>query len=229
MKPLILALDVENQKEALAWVKLLSPYVDVFKVGYSLFWRYGPPLLKKISSQRKKIFLDLKLHDIPHTVELAVKAASELGVYALTIHTLGGEAMLKKAALVPRCPKLWGVTVLTSMDQAALRTVGINNSPAQEVLQLAGLAQNCGLNGVIASVEEVKKIKLIIGKGFTVVTPGIRLNLVTDKADQKRVATPEEAIGSGSDFIIVGRPILAADNPLEAVKGIYRRMRVAKK
>ncbi len=133
--------------------------------------------------------------------------------------------MLKKAASAPRCPKLWGVTVLTSMDQAVLRTVGINNSPAQEVLRLAGLAQNCGLNGVIASVEEVRKIKQICGKGFTVVTPGIRLDLATDKADQKRVATPEEAIKNGSDFIVVGRPILAANKPLEVVKEIYRRMR----
>lgn len=225
MKPLILALDVESRKEALAWVKLLSPYVDVFKVGYSLFWRYGPPLLKKISSQGKKVFLDLKLHDIPHTVELAVKAANEMGVYAMTIHTLGGKAMLKKAASVPRRPKLWGVTVLTSMDQVALRTVGIYNSPEREVLWLAGLAQNCGLNGVIASVEEVRKIKQICGKGFTVVTPGIRLDLGADKADQKRVATPEEAMKNGSDFIVVGRPILAANKPLEVVEEICRRMK----
>lgn len=225
MKPLILALDVETQKEALSYVKVLSPYVDIFKVGYSLFWRYGPDLVKKITAQGKKIFLDLKLHDIPHTAELAVKAAGELGVYAMTIHTLGGEAMLKKAAAVSHRSKLWGVTVLTSLDQQALLNIGINSTPEEEVIRLATLAKERGLDGVISSVEEARKIKKICGQDFTVVTPGIRLDRSENTADQKRVAAPEAAIKEGADFIVVGRPILEAREPVKVVKEIYRRIK----
>jgi orotidine-5'-phosphate decarboxylase len=208
MNKTILALDVFDFKAAEKLVKDLSPYIDIFKVGPILFLQSGKEIIKMINDNGKKIFLDLKFHDIPATVQRAVQSARDLGVYSLTIHSCGGEEMLKLAASVENRPKIWAVTVLTSQI-----------TTSQEVVERAKLAKECGVDGVISSPLEIENIKLNCGNEFEVVTPGIRPVKVQD--DQKRVATPEFAVKAGANFIVVGRPIIQAENPVEVAKNIY--------
>jgi len=212
MKKTILALDVYDLKKAETLVKELSPYIDIFKVGPILFLQAGREIIKIIKSADKEVFLDLKFHDIPATVKRSVQSARDLGVYSLTVHSVGGEEMLREACSVENRPKIWAVTVLTS-QVAAL----------DEVVKRAALAKDCGVDGVIASPLEIEAIKSACGglspNKFEVVTPGIRP--VESNDDQKRVATPQSAIKAGADFIVVGRPILEAANPVEAAKNIY--------
>ncbi|MDR2351511.1 MAG: orotidine-5'-phosphate decarboxylase [Endomicrobium sp.] len=211
MKKTILALDVYDFQKAENLVKETSLYIDVYKVGPILFLQAGKEIIKMIKDNGKKIFLDLKFHDIPATVKRSVESARDLGVFSLTVHSIGGEEMLKAAASVKNRPKIWAVTVLTS--QIAM---------SEEVVRRAKLTKACGIDGVISSPLEISLIKKSCGKEFNVVTPGIRLTKAND--DQKRVATPETAIKEGSDFIIIGRPILEAKNPIEAAKNIYERI-----
>ena len=208
MNKTILALDVFDFKKAEKLVKDLSPYIDVFKVGPILFLQSGKEIIKMINDNGKKVFLDLKFHDIPATVQRAVQSARDLGVYSLTVHSCGGEEMLKLATSVENRPKIWAVTVLTSQV-----------TTPEEVLRRAKLAKDCGVDGVISSPLEIETIKSNCGKEFEVVTPGIRPVKVQD--DQKRVATPESAVKAGANFIVVGRPIIAAENPIEVAKNIY--------
>jgi orotidine-5'-phosphate decarboxylase len=207
MKKLILALDVADRSKALGLVKSLSEWGDVFKVGPILFIKEGPAIIEEIRKLGKEVFLDLKLHDIPETVKRAVQSAQDMGVYSMTLHSIGGREMLSAAAKLEKRPKLWAVTVLTSQ-----------NSGIDEVIRRAELAKESGVDGVIASANEAEAIKSWAGKDFTVVTPGIRLEQAAD--DQKRVATPGFAMRAGADFIVVGRPILEAKDPAGAARKI---------
>ena len=212
MNKTILALDVFDFKKAEKLVKDLSPYIDIFKVGPILFLQSGKEIIKMINDNGKKVFLDLKFHDIPATVQRAVQSARDLGVYSLTVHSCGGEEMLKLATSVENRPKIWAVTVLTSQV-----------TTPEEVVRRAKLAKECGVDGVISSPLEIETIKSNCGKEFEVVTPGIRPVKVQD--DQKRVATPESAVKAGANFIVVGRPIIQAENPVEVAKNIYESIK----
>jgi orotidine-5'-phosphate decarboxylase len=216
MNQLILALDVKDKVKALALVERTSCWVDLFKVGPVLFLQNGQEIVRMLKLRKREVFLDLKFHDIPATVKRAVEAAAELGVYSLTLHSAGGEEMLKAAASVSPRPKLWAVTVLTSQV-----------STTEEVVRRAKLAKDCGIDGVIASPLEIEAIKAACGKDFTVVTPGIRAEGGGD--DQKRTATASSAIQAGADFIVVGRPIIEAPDPAEAARKIFEEINPKKK
>lgn len=216
MNQIITALDVQDRTKALSLADQLSRWVDVFKVGPILFLQGGPDIVRMIRMRKKEVFLDLKFHDIPATVQRAVKSAADLGVFSLTLHSSGGEEMLKAAASVSPRPKLWAVTVLTSQQ-----------AEPEEVVRRAKLAKDCGLDGVIASPLEIEAIKNACGKDFAVVTPGIRASAGGD--DQKRTATAGEAIRAGADFIVVGRPIIEAADPSAAARAIYEEIYPKKK
>ena len=224
---LIIALDVNTLEKAEALVQELSPAAGVFKVGKELFTAAGPAVIEMIHQHKAKVFLDLKFHDIPNTVAGAVRSAASLGVFMLNVHTLGGREMLRQA--VGACGevksklRLLGVTILTSMDDAALREIGIPNPLQDEVLQLAALAKDCGLSGVVASGLEAPMIRKACGSGFLIVTPGVRPAWAAH-GDQKRVLTPREALDGGADFIVVGRPVTAAEKPLEAAEKILKEI-----
>jgi len=198
------------------------------KVGSQLFTAQGPRAVEKLAGLGFEIFLDLKFHDIPNTVAGAVASAAQLpGIRLLTLHTLGGSAMMRAAReAVParkKRPALLGVTILTSMDAAALAEIGIADSPAARALALARLAKESGLDGVVASAHEVRAIRAACGPKFLIVVPGVRpANSSTN--DQARVATPAEAIQSGADYLVVGRPITSASNPREAALSIAREI-----
>ncbi len=223
MKPLIVALDVETDREALDIVRLLQPQVDLFKIGPVLFLKYGGPLLADIQAQGARIFLDMKFHDIPSVVAKAIERAGEWGVYSATIHSAGGVAMMKEAANVSKRPLLWGVTVLTSLDKEDLLRLGIKRSVKAQVMAQAKMAKAAGLDGVISSVEEASLIKKACGSTFQVVTPGIRLAKATD--DQKRVQTPKEAVKQGATFFVMGRPIIESADPVKTVQDVYDSLR----
>ncbi|MCX5781507.1 MAG: orotidine-5'-phosphate decarboxylase [Elusimicrobia bacterium] len=207
MKKIILALDINNKEKALKLVSDMSPYIDLFKVGPILFLKEGKEIIKMIKGLGKEVFLDLKFHDIPATVQRSVESAKELGVYSLTVHSSGGREMLYAASSVANRPKIWAVTVLTS-----------HKAKTEEIAKKALFAKECGLDGVIASPLEIEEIKKVCGKDFTVVTPGIRTEKIDD--DQKRIATPASAVKAGADFIVIGRPIIEAQNPIEVAKKI---------
>ncbi len=198
------------------------------KVGSQLFTAGGPQAVEKLGDLGFKIFLDLKFHDIPNTVAGAVASAAQLpGVRLLTIHTLGGSAMMRAAREAVSDPKrrvaLLGVTILTSMDAAALAEIGISGSPGVRALALARLAQESGLDGVVASAHEVRAIRAACGPKFLIVVPGVR-PASSPTNDQSRVATPYEAIEFGANYLVVGRPITAAANPRKAALGIAQEM-----
>jgi orotidine-5'-phosphate decarboxylase len=208
MKKIILALDICGFNRAEKLVKETSLYVDVYKIGPILFLQSGKEIVKMIKDNGKEIFLDLKFHDIPAIVKRSVESAKELGVFSLTVHSIGGEEMLKAAASVENRPKIWAVTVLTSQI-----------TTTEEVARRARLTKACGIDGVISSPLEISLIKKECGKEFDVVTPGVRPVKTDD--DQKRIAAPEMAVKEGADFIVVGRPILEAESPKQAAKSIY--------
>jgi len=227
MSKLIVALDVENRQKAFELVDILSPKVKIFKVGIAPFVNFGDELLKKLQFLGKKVFLDLKFHDIPNTVKNVVKAASRKGVYMINLHCLGGMRMLQAAAEglgevdVTERPILIGVTILTSMNAEDMQKVGLAGSAQERVIGLARLAKEAGLDGVVASAKETREIKEKVGKDFIVVTPGIRPEWsVSSKEDQRRILTPHQAAKEGADYIVVGRPILQAKDPLEAANKI---------
>jgi orotidine-5'-phosphate decarboxylase len=219
----IVALDVPDASAALALVERLGPRADFVKVGLQLFTAEGPGVVRALRGRGRRIFLDLKLHDIPSTVAHAVRSAAALGVELLTVHAAGGAAMLGAAreAAGPRGgpgPRLLGVTVLTSLSEAELAEAWGREAvvAADEVARLAGLAERCGMDGVVASVHEVPVVREAAGEGFLVLTPGIRL--AGDAAgDQARVATPAEAARAGSDYLVLGRSVTAAADPAAAL------------
>ena len=231
-KKLIVALDIDDLSQARALVKELKDSVGLFKVGHQLFTRSGPSAVAMVHEEGGRVFLDLKYHDIPHTVKNAVEAAVALKVAMLNVHTSGGRAMMKAAAEAARSkaraitvtpPILLGVTVLTSLSDADLADVGLHSPVAEEVARLAALAYASGLNGVVASPHEISLIRKVCPAGFLIVTPGVRLPDAT-KDDQKRVLTPREAIHAGADYLVIGRPILQASDPKTAVQKIVADM-----
>ena len=211
--PLIVALDVETFAEAKKLVETLGDKIQIYKVGSQFFTACGPEVIYYLEKLGKKVFLDLKFHDIPNTVASAVQSAASLKVFMLTVHTVGGKEMLEAAVAKKGAhgPLIVGVTVLTSDAQAA--------NISALVLERAKLAFNAGLDGVVASVEEAALIRRELGAKFIIVTPGIRPKDASQD-DQKRVATPKSAILSGSNYLVVGRPIVKAKDPRQAVQDI---------
>ncbi|GLP96613.1 orotidine-5'-phosphate decarboxylase [Paraferrimonas sedimenticola] len=223
--PILVALDFDDQQQALALVKQLDPALCRLKVGKEMFTLFGPQFVTELHNLGFEVFLDLKFHDIPNTVAKAVRAAAELGVWMVNVHTSGGLKMMQAAkdALVPygdKAPLLIGVTVLTSMDQEQLNGIGIEGEPADQVLRLAKLAKSAGLNGVVCSAQEAQALKAELGSDFQLVTPGIR-PVGADAGDQSRIMTPSKAIEVGADHLVIGRPITKADNPLQALADIH--------
>ncbi len=229
---LIVALDVPSLKEAEKLVKTLSPAVNIFKVGKELFTSAGPDVVKMIHAKKKKVFLDLKFHDIPNTVGSACEAAAKLGVFMLNVHVSGGRAMLYAAAQSvakgsrgrkTKAPILLGVTVLTSMTEEDLKETGVKKKVQDQVRDLAKLAQNCGLDGVVASGQEIELIRKATSPSFIIVTPGVR-PLWAAHGDQKRIVTPVQAMQKGAHFIVVGRPITQSTDPCKAARDILEEI-----
>ncbi len=230
----IIALDVENKEQALALVRELRD-ARVFKVGLELFTAEGPPLLKAIRKLGKSVFLDLKLHDIPNTVAEAVRIGVRLGAAMMTIHASGGEEMMRKAAeaateesekLHTARPLLLGVTVLTSLKSDDLQAIGMAPDTAGQVLRLAGLAKQSGMDGIVCSAQEIEIVRRELGPGFVIVTPGIRPAWAATH-DQKRIMTPLQAIQKGSDYLVVGRPVTQAASPQGALLKILEEIEKA--
>lgn len=222
--PVIVALDFEQQQQALNLVSQLDPSLCRLKVGKEMFTHFGPDFVKALQQRGFEVFLDLKFHDIPNTVAKAVAAAAELGVWMVNVHASGGSRMMQaaKEALLPfgaQAPKLIAVTVLTSMEQSDLTELGIMLTPAQQVQKLAALTAAAGLDGVVCSAQEATLLKQQFGSQFQLVTPGIRpANSTAD--DQRRVMTPKAAQLAGVDYMVIGRPITKVADPLGALKAI---------
>lgn len=224
---LIVALDVPDSKSAMRLVAELEGPCKWFKVGLELFVAAGPAVLEPIVARGLNVFLDLKLHDIPNTVAGAVRSAAGLGVRLLTVHAAGGPAMLAAAknalAGVAHPPELLAVTVLTSMDAAQLHAVGVNRPPLSQVESLAKMGLDAGIRGFVCSPEEVSAVRTLTGPDGVLVIPGIR-PAGAAIGDQKRVAGPAEALRQGASFLVVGRPITQAPNPVEAANAILEEM-----
>jgi orotidine-5'-phosphate decarboxylase len=229
---LIVALDVNTRDKARSLVSALRPRVTLFKVGLELHTASGPDLIREILDGGGGVFLDLKFHDIPNTVARAAVEAARLGVGMLTIHLSGGPLMARRAVdeVEAHCqiyrlsrPKIIGVTVLTSLRGEDLERVGIERSVDDQVLALAAVAREAGLDGVVASPREVRRIREVHGQELMIVTPGIRPE-GSEPDDQTRILTPRQAIEAGADYIVVGRPIVKASDPLEAAERILLEM-----
>lgn len=231
-KKLIVALDVDSLSEAQFWVKELKSYVGLFKVGLQLFTRYGSSAVRMVQDEGGEVFLDLKFHDIPNTVTAAIEAAVSLKVKILNVHALGGRTMMAEAVKSARAtadklhsptPILLAVTILTSLLDSDLSEMGITAPVTAQVQRLAFLAYEAGLNGVVASPQEIPFIRDRLPRDFLIVTPGVRMH-TAHKDDQKRVLTPNMALQAGADYIVIGRPILTASNPVEAVHTFLEAM-----
>jgi orotidine-5'-phosphate decarboxylase len=222
---LIVALDLPDATRARAMVDLLAGQVGMFKVGSQIFTAAGPDFVREIVARGEKVFLDLKYHDIPHTVAGAVSVASQLGVSLMTVHALGGTEMLQAAvgALPAMGVRLLAVTILTSHTEDGLDAVGLTGTLADSVRRLARLAREAGADGVIASPQEVALVREACGPDFLIVTPGIR-PAGSARGDQARAATPAAARAAGADYLVVGRPVLEAADPAAAAAAIVREM-----
>ncbi|MGC7891016.1 orotidine-5'-phosphate decarboxylase [Vibrio anguillarum] len=220
----IVALDYEQQAEALAFVDKIDPSSCRLKVGKEMFTLFGPDFVRELHKRGFSVFLDLKFHDIPNTCSKAVRAAAELGVWMVNVHASGGERMMSASRQILEPygndrPLLIAVTVLTSMEQPDLRGIGIDVAPKEHVMRLASLTQNAGLDGVVCSAQEAHMLKSHLGQEFKLVTPGIR-PIGSEVGDQRRIMTPSEAIKAGSDYLVIGRPITQATRPDEVLKAI---------
>lgn len=232
-KRLIAALDVPTLEEAKSLVETLKPLGIIFKVGLELFYSEGPEIVRTIQSRNCKVFLDSKFHDIPNTVAGASRAAARMGVFMYNVHTSGGIEMMKYASDAAReeaqklgtiQPKILGVTVLTSINTTVLHDqLGITKKLEDQVVLQAQLAQKAGLDGVVASPKEIGLIRKECGPDFLIVTPGIRPQ-DTSLDDQQRVMTPKQAAMQGADYIVVGRPIIKAQNPYNSALEIMREL-----
>ena len=229
MNPILVALDVESAVKAVELADALRGSVGGFKIGKQLFTAAGPDMVRTLTGRGDRVFLDLKFHDIPNTVAGAVQSAVATGAWMVNVHASGGSAMMKAAGESARKtaeklgqprPLVIAVTVLTSMDDAALKEIGVGRSMLEQVVHLAKLAQDSGLDGVVASPQEVPAIRRACGADFQIVTPGIRPADQQGKDDQARTLTPAEAISAGSSYLVIGRPITAAPNPREAAEKI---------
>ncbi|MBI5598380.1 MAG: orotidine-5'-phosphate decarboxylase [Deltaproteobacteria bacterium] len=233
---IIFPLDLPSKDEALGFVRLLKGHVGVFKVGLELFVSSGPPVVEAIKKEapEAKVFLDMKFHDIPETVGRAVASAASLGVDFITVHCDSGRGLLEAVARRAGKVKVLGVTLLTSLSGNDLGDMGIApelRDPGALVLHRARIAKLAGLGGVVCSGLEVKKVKETFGKNFIAVTPGIRFSTqdigTAKKDDQKRIASPYEAVRDGADYIVVGRPIRDASDPVEAASLIAKEIEKA--
>lgn len=226
---IIVALDLSEPAQALALLARLNPALCRVKIGKELFTRAGPALVEQITSRGFAVFLDLKFHDIPNTVARACKAAAELGVWMVNVHTLGGRKMLEAAgdalAGLSARPLLIGVTLLTSIGDRDLREIGITATVDEQVVRLASLAQQCGLDGVVCSALEARSLRARFGPNFCLVTPGIR-PAGTPAQDQSRTMTPAAARQAGADYLVIGRPVTQAPDPLAALQTIQAEIDV---
>ncbi len=216
---IIIALDNDNIDNILALVKKLKKDAFAFKIGYEFFFNFGLKGYKKIQNEKVKIFLDLKLHDIPNTVERGINAISKLSPYFTTIHISGGDAMLKASCKTKKNVKILGVSVLTSLNSIQTKKYFFNRNIDEIIKNFAKYALANKLDGIVCSPHEIKKIKKITKNKLLIVTPGIRpQNYQVKKDDQKRTMTPEEAIEAGANYLVIGRPITQSSNPLKTLK-----------
>lgn len=231
--PIIVALDVPTMDAALKLAEQLAPAVGAFKIGKELFTACGPEIVRRVRATGASVFLDLKFHDIPNTVAKAVESAVRLDVQMLTIHASGGSAMMAAAEKAAQetasrsgrnAPLVLGVTVLTSMDAHDLAETGVTATPAQQVERLASLAAKAGLRGLVCSPLEIARLREILPASVQLVTPGIR-PADAEKGDQKRTLTPKEAMQAGASWLVIGRPICAAENPRAAAEKILESLR----
>lgn len=226
--PVVVALDYDNADAALALANRLNPSDCRLKVGKELFTSSGPQVVERIMALGFDVFLDLKFHDIPNTCAKAVKAAAEMGVWMVNVHASGGRRMMDAAAEAlssyNQAPLLIGVTVLTSMDAEDLNELGVTNSPEQQVMALARLTKQSGLDGIVCSAQEAKSLRQALDDKFCLVTPGIR-PLGSDANDQRRIVTPKDALSLGSDYLVIGRPITQAENPAQACADILQSLK----
>ena len=234
LSPLIVALDYPEITPALAMAKKLNSKQCRVKVGKELFTSSGPAVIESLKALGFEIFLDLKFHDIPNTVNRAVKIAAQLGVWMISVHTLGGQAMLERCreALfqlnlrTSSCPLLIGVTILTHLTDQDANDIGLQIPIEKHVQHLALLAQRCHLDGVVCSPWEARKLRALCKKEFVLVTPGIRHMSASKKSDdQARIATPLQALNNGSNYIVIGRPITQAPDPMHALQSIMDDLR----
>ena len=239
MNPILVALDVESAAKAVGLADQLRGSVNGFKIGKQLFTAAGPAMVRELTSRGDRVFLDLKFHDIPNTVAGAIESAVSTGAWMVNVHCSGGSAMMKAAAEAAtkaaqkssqQRPLVIGVTVLTSMTDAALKEIGIETPMLHQVVRLAALAKSSGLDGVVASPQEVRAIRKACGPDFEIVTPGIRPTALQEtlqqgKDDQARTMTPAEAIEAGATYLVIGRPITAAPDPKSAAEKILATLR----
>ena len=233
MDKLIIALDVDTPARALSLAKELSPVAGMFKIGSQLFTLAGPQIVKDIIGSGAKVFLDLKFHDIPHQVAGAARSAAQLGVSMFTVHASGGAEMMRRAVEAVTevanvagtvKPAVLAVSVLTSMDANTLVQIGVNSSPEESVLRLVKLAEMSGVDGFVASPNEAQRIReTIANRKLLIVTPGIR-PVDNNAGDQRRVSTPAAALAAGADYLVVGRPITSAADPVAAARQIVAEM-----
>ena len=221
----IVALDFAKKEDALSFVDQVTPSDCRLKIGKEMFTYYGPQFVEQLVKKGFDVFLDLKFHDIPTTVAKAVKASAEMGVWMVNVHASGGRKMMEAAreVLIPygdKAPLLIAVTVLTSMEQCDLAYIGLDISPFEQVLRLATLTKQAGLDGVVCSAQEASALKSTLGHEFKLITPGIRLVANTKTDDQSRVMTPIDAINAGADYLVIGRPVTQAADPLAVLRQI---------
>jgi orotidine-5'-phosphate decarboxylase len=225
--PLIVALDYPDYDQALRMANLLDSKSCRVKVGKELFTKEGPKVVEALHQKGFEVFLDLKFHDIPNTTANAVAVAAELGVWMVNVHVSGGrkmmEACVNKLATYRSPPLLIGVTVLTSMEEADLHELGIFSSPLDHVTRLGQLAKKSGLDGVVCSAQEASLLKSRLGDEFKLVTPGIRPAFAA-RGDQQRIMTPHDALASGSDYLVIGRPITQSESPLDALTSVMQEI-----
>ena len=220
---ILVALDFAQEQQALQLADQLDPALCRLKIGKEMFTRFGPVFIEKIQNKNFEVFLDLKFHDIPNTVARACESASDLGVWMINLHALGGRRMMETAAeaLAKRQsrPYLIAVTVLTSMSAQDLSELGIQQSPAELAVHLAGMAKDSGLDGVVCSAQEAALMRKTLGEEFILVTPGIRPK-GSDVNDQQRIMTPADAISNGSSYLVIGRPITQSEDPVGILRTI---------
>lgn len=218
---LVVAVDLSGRDEILRLVETLSGIAGVFKIGLQAFIANGPSIVREIAERGERLFLDLKIHDIPNTAAHAIAEAAALGASIATVHAAGGDAMLRACAHDSML--VLGVTVLTSLDENELRGIGLPGTPLENAVRLARLSRSAGLGGVVASPQEIEAIREACGKDFVILTPGIR-PAESSAGDQRRTMTPRDAVAAGADYIVVGRPITGAADPRSAALRIVEEM-----